>query len=113
MSNNSMLVLLMIALFFSCSFAQEQEIFDHDDNIFPGDELMVMELGSGSGEEPSSEDNDSINLEDILRELSAVLNNDLRRAIFNIQAEMKDMKDKMADISDLKNELTQMKTDKF
>ena len=108
MSNNSMLVLLIIALFFSCSFAQEEEIFDQDDNIFSGDELMVMELGSGSGEEPSSEDNDNINLEDILRELSAVLNNDLRQAIFNLQADMKDMKDKMADISELRNEMKKM-----
>ena len=102
MSNNSMLVLLQIALFFSCSYAQEEEIFiDQDDNI--------LDLSSGSGEEPSSVDSVS-NLEEILRELSTLLNNDLRqaKAISNIQADMKDMKDKMADISDLRNEMTKI-----
>ena len=105
MSNISMLVLLQIALFFSCSYAQEEEIFDQDDNIFLGDNFM--DLSSGSGEEPSSENSNS-NLEEILRELSAVLTNDLRHGISKIQVDMKDLKEKMADISDLKNEMKKM-----
>jgi len=97
MSKNSMLVLLQIALFFSCSYAQEEEIFDQDDNIFLGDNLM--DLSSGSGEEPSSEISNN-NLEENLRELSALLNNDLRQAISNIQADMKEMKNEMSKITE-------------
>ena len=69
---------MFILLFFSCCFAQGETTFDQD------------------GENFSSQD--SKNLEKILRKLSVMLNNDIHERMSNIEADLKDLKEKLADV---------------
>lgn len=88
---------MLLFCFFSCVFCQGEEIFNQDDNIFPGVEITDL----GSGENPSSGDEN--NIEEILRKLSAVLHNDLLQTISSIQEDMADMKNEVADMKDVKS----------
>ena len=86
-----MFKIMLFSLFFSCCFAQSVEkIFDQDDNILPRSKLM-----------------DGNNVEEILKQLSGVLVNDLRQTS-NIMADMQDMKTEMVKIKD---EFTDIKTE--
>ena len=82
---------MLFFLFYSCCFAQPVEkIIDKDDSILPGDELMDLTF-------PSSQDGN--NVEEILKQLSAVLTNNLRQTS-NIMGDMKDIKTEMVKMKD-------------
>ena len=50
-------------------------------------------------------------VEDILRKLSAVLNNDLRHTISSTRADIVDLKDKMGEFAEIKVEMAEMKNE--
>ena len=81
-----MCITMLVCLFFSCCFAQPLEkIFDQDDKILPGAELMDLVDGE------NSEDGNNP------RELSTKLDldNNLQQTISDILVDMKDMKKKI------------------
>ena len=95
---------ILLVLFFSCCFAQEERTVNQDDdNIIPVEE--IKELDTRSGENPSSEDGTKVG--EILRELSAELNKDLLQTISVLLADMADMKGKMEELADTKVKLEQ------
>ena len=50
-------------------------------------------------------------VEDILRKLSAVLNNDLRHTISSTRADIVDLKDKIGEFAEIKVEMAEMKNE--
>ena len=100
-NKDKMYKIMLFVFFFSCCFAQEETTVHQVDNIIPGEEIMDL---SSEGN-PSSEDRNNVG--DILRELGAELNKDLRQTISDILADILDMKDKMEEMADTKVKLEQ------
>ena len=100
-NKDKMYKIILLVFFFSCCFAQEETTVGQVDNIIPGEEIMDL---SSEGN-PSSEDRNNVG--DILRELGAELNKDLRQTISDILVDIMDMKDKMAELADTKVMLEQ------
>ena len=95
-----MFKIMLFILLNSCCFAQPVEkMIDKDDSILPRAELMELSI-------VSSEDGN--NVHELLKQLSAVLTNNLRQT-YTLMADMKDMKTEINDMKDKIAEMTDMK----
>ena len=87
---------MLFFLFYSYCFAQPVEkIVDQDDTILPGAELMNLSFSSSQ---------DGNNVEEILKQLSAVLTYDLHQTQ-SIMADMKAIKTEMVKMKDEFNDI--------
>ena len=98
---DKMCKIMLFVLLFSCCFAQEEKILDHDDNIIPGAEIVDL----SSEENPPPQEGNSVG--EILKKLGAELNKDLRKTMSVLLADMADMKEKMEEMADTKVMLEQ------
>ena len=89
-----MFKIFLFILFFSCCFAQPVEkIIDQNYSIVPKADLRDLMLSFSSSE-------DGNNVEEILKQLSAVKTNNDPRQTSDIMTDMKDIKTDMADMKD-------------
>ena len=86
-----MLKSFFFCLFFSFCFTQPVEKTINQDDSIIGPRAEVMDLSI-----PPSQDGNKV--EEILKQLSAVLTNDIRQTSNIIMSEMGDMKDKLGEM---------------